>query len=177
MVVTKAQQTERLRRNEEKWSSTLMDAGWTVLPSIILEKQDALGLDPIDVNILLQLAQYWWYSDNPPHPSKAAIAKRIDVDPSTVRRHIARMEGLGFLTRKARYDKKGGQKTNTYHFDGLIKEATPYAKEFISMREKQWSEDADRRSRKKPKPTLVVDNTAAEMKKKMSKRTMLALQV
>jgi hypothetical protein len=73
------------------------------------------------------------------------------------------MEAVGFITRKARYDKKGGQKTNTYHFDGLIKEATPYAKEFIAMREKQRSEDADRRSRKKPKPTLVVDNTVTEL--------------
>ncbi len=47
-----------------------------VLPSIILEKQHALGLDAIDVNILLQLARHWWYRDNPPHPSKASIAHR-----------------------------------------------------------------------------------------------------
>jgi DNA-binding transcriptional MocR family regulator len=163
MAVTKAEQTERLRRNEEKWSSTLMEAGWTVLPSIILEKQHALGLDSIDVNILLQLARFWWYSDNPPHPSKAAIAQCIGVDKSTVRRRIARMEQEGFIRREARYTKKkfGGQDTNTYHFDGLIKLATPHAEEFIRLREKQRGEDAARRNRKKPAPTLVVDNTAS----------------
>lgn len=142
-----------------------MDAGWTVLPSIILEKQHALGLDAIDVNILLQLARYWWYSEKPPYPSKAAIAECIDIDPSTVRRHIARMEGAGFIKREARYDRKfGGQDTNIYHFDGLIKEATPFAQEAISTREQRRNEDAARRSRKKPR--LVVDNTAAAKDRK-----------
>ncbi len=165
MAVTKAQQTERLQRNEEKWTPALMEAGWTVLPSIILEKQHALGLDAIDVNILLQLARYWWYSDNPPHPSKASIAECIGVDASTVRRHIARMEADGFIRREARYNKRfGGRETNTYHFDGLIKAATPHAKEFVEMREKQRTEDAARRSRKKPR--LVVDNTPAGAGKK-----------
>lgn len=160
MLVTKAQQQERLRRNEEKWTSTLMDAGWTVLPSILLERQDALGLDPIDVNILMHLARHWWYSDNPPHPSKAAMAKCMGIDPSTVRRHIARMEAAGFITREKRFTKRkfGGQDTNRYLFNGLIKEATPYAEEFIRQRAKQRSEDEDRRRRKKPR--LVVDNTA-----------------
>lgn len=85
MAVTKAKaEQERLKRNEEKWSRALMEPGWTALPSIILEKQDALGLDAIDVNILLQLARHWWYSDNPPYPSKATLAKCIGVDPSTI---------------------------------------------------------------------------------------------
>ena len=163
MAVTKAEQTERLQRNTDKWSNALMEAGWTVLPSIILEKQQALGLDPIDVNILLQLARYWWYSDNPPHPSKATIAACIGVNPSTVRRHIAQMEADGFIERKFRYNKKfGGQETNTYHFDGLIKAATPHAKELLELREKQRAEEAARRTRKKPKLGLVVDNTTKD---------------
>jgi DNA-binding Lrp family transcriptional regulator len=159
MAVTKTEQSE-LKRNEEKWSSILMDAGWTVLPSIILEKQHALGLDPIDVNILMHLARHWWYSDNLPHPSKGSIARCMGIDPSTVRRHIAQMEKDGFIKREVRFTKRkfGGQDTNKYHFEGLIKEATPHAVEFIALREKQRSEDADRRRRKKPVPTLVVDN-------------------
>ena len=42
-IVTKKEKQERLRRNEEKWTPALMDAGWTVIPSIILERQQALG--------------------------------------------------------------------------------------------------------------------------------------
>jgi hypothetical protein len=78
------------------------------------------------------------------------------------------MEQEGFIKREARYTKKkfGGQDTNTYHFDGLIKLATPHAEEFIRLREKQRGEDAVRRNRKKPAPTLVVDNTASTGKSK-----------
>src|SRR5215469_16925844 len=117
MSVTQLGQKEERKRNEQKWSRTLMEAGWTVLPSIILEKQAAFGLDAIDVNILMHLARHWWYPGNPPHPSKALIAKCIGVDRSTIRRHIARMEAEGFIERKARFNRRlGGQETNTYHF-------------------------------------------------------------
>jgi DNA-binding transcriptional regulator YhcF (GntR family) len=157
MAAAKTEQQERLRRNEEKWTTTLMNAGWTVLPSIILERQDALGLDPIDVNILMHLARHWWYSDNPPHPSKASMAKCMGVNPSTIRRHIARMEAAGFIKREERYTKRkfGGQDTNKYHFNGLITEATPYAEEFTRQREQQRAENEDRQRRKRPK--LVVN--------------------
>ena len=159
MSAIKAEQTDRLRRNEEKWTSPLMDAGWTVLPSIILEKQHALGLDALDVNILLQLARYWWFSDNPPHPSKGTIAKCIGVSESTVRKRVARMEKDGFIQREARFNGKyGGQETNIYRFDGLIKAAAPHAKEFIELREKQRTEDTARSRRKRAAPMLVVDN-------------------
>jgi hypothetical protein len=102
-TAVKVEQTERLKRNEEKWSSTLMKAGFTVFPSIILEKQEAFALDPIDVNILMQLARYWWFSDTPPHPSKATIARCIGKSRSTVRRHIARMESEGLIKREKRF--------------------------------------------------------------------------
>src|SRR5260370_42494886 len=130
MLVKKAENAERLRRNEEKWTRTLMDAGWTVLPSIILEKQRALGLDAVDVNILLQLARHWWYSDNAPHPSKSTIAQCIGVDRSTVRRHIARMEAAGFIKRQPPFDSKyGGQHPNVYPFNALLQQATPLSQQ------------------------------------------------
>ena len=72
-AITEKEKQERLRRNEKKWTPTLMNAGWTVIPSIILERQQALGLDPVDVNILLQLARYWWYEDIPSHCHLSAI--------------------------------------------------------------------------------------------------------
>src|SRR3546814_15223210 len=49
-----------LRTNEKKWSKPLMDAGWTALPSVIIENQKQLGLNPLDLNIVLYLASKWW---------------------------------------------------------------------------------------------------------------------
>jgi len=161
MLNKKTEQAERLRRNEEKWSPTLMNAGWTVIPSILLEKQAALGLDAIDVNIILHLAKHWWYRENPPHPSKLSIAKAMGIDPSTVRKRIARMQAEGLIQRESRYKKLGGQETNFYHFNGLIEVLKPHAEEFIAMREKQRAEDDARKHRKRPRPSPPVDEALA----------------
>ena len=144
-----------LRINEQKWSKPLMDAGWTAMPTVIFERQQALGLDPLDVNILLHLASYWWTHDNKPHPSKVTIAKAIGVDPRTVQRHIADMEHDGLIYREERRIKGRGSKTNVYHFDGLIKEALPYAKEKLEARKKRAEEDRKRPGRKRPVLTSV----------------------
>ena len=115
--------------NEKKWSKTLMDAGWTCFPSVIIERQKVLGLDATDVNILLHLASYWWHKDNKPHPSKKTIAAAMDVTPRTVQRRIAGMVRDGIIRREERRIPGKGSKTNLYHLDPLIEAALPYAQE------------------------------------------------
>jgi DNA-binding transcriptional regulator YhcF (GntR family) len=132
-----AERASQLRQNEAKWTRIMMDAGWTAIPSIILEHQKALGLDPLDLNILLQLAKHWWQANNPPHPSKRRIAEAIGIDPRTVQRRITRLENVGLIRREARRGKYGGTSTNAYHFDGLIAKATPYARKAIEQRKQQ----------------------------------------
>ena len=66
---------ESLKVNEEKWSKPLMDAGFVVLPSILLERQVAMDLDPVDLNILLHLIRHWWRADRLPYPTKRTIAE------------------------------------------------------------------------------------------------------
>jgi len=132
-----------------------MAAGWTAFPSVILERQHGLGLDAVDVNIILHLAKHWWYSDNPPHPSKRSIATSMGVDPSTVRRRIQKLEELGFIERVPRHGKDGQQLSNVYRFDGLIREATPFAQEALEARKKKKEESNERLTRKRPKISLV----------------------
>jgi hypothetical protein len=144
-------QSERqLKVNEKKWSKTLMDAKWTVIPNVILDRQQALGLEPVDVCILLHLAKHWWEADRLPYPSKKAIAECMGVSESTVQRRIASMEKGGLLKRVARFSgKHKGQKTNAYDFSGLIESGTPYAEEAIRVQEERRKADADRRTRKR----------------------------
>ena len=149
-LIPRKEKDKRIYRNERKWSKALMDAGWTVIPSVILERQCALGLGAADINIILQLARHWWSSDNPPHPSKRAIAECMDVHETTVRRHIAAMEQAGFIRRQQRRDTNQGQLSNEYHFDGLIEAATPFAKEITTRRANQQKEAERRRTRKRP---------------------------
>lgn len=132
-----------LRANEGKWSKTLMEAGWTVLPTILIEGQRKMNLDPIDMNILLHLASYWWQSDKKPHPSKKTIATAMNVHPRTVQRHIADLEKKQLIKREQRRLRGGRSETNLYHFDGLIAAALPFAKEKIQQ--KKWRIEALKR--------------------------------
>jgi DNA-binding transcriptional regulator YhcF (GntR family) len=129
MNVVAIDKTKDLRVNEKKWTKALMNAGWTVFPNIIIERQKALGLDPLDLNIILHLASYWWKPESRPHPSKRTIAEACGCTPRTVQRRIASLEGAGFIKREERRETGVGSKTNIYHLDGLIKAATPYATE------------------------------------------------
>lgn len=150
-------EVETLKTNEEKWSKELMAAGWTVLPSMILEKQHALGLDAIDINIIAHLSIYWWKKANLPHPSVATIATAVGVKPRTIQKHIKAMEATGFITRLERRQTGQGSKTNLYSFEGLIKAVTPYAKEKTAAIAERSKKDAERIARKKPKLALVKD--------------------
>ena len=150
------QDAETLRVNEKKWSKPLWSAGWTGIPSIIIEKQEALGLDALDVNIILHLCQYWWRKENLPHPSVGTIAKALQVQPRTVQKRIKALQTLGLMERHERRNSHGGNMTNEYSFDGLIKAARPFAEEKLKQLADAAEAKKARVARKKPK--LVVDN-------------------
>lgn len=137
-------------RTEKKWTRPLMAAGWTTFPSVILDRQRALDLDPIDINILLHLAKHWWEADNPPFPSKRTIADCMGIDRRTVQRHIAAMERCGYIERKRRKGPNGGTSTNAYLFTGLIEKSTPFATEAIEDRKERLRQKEARRRRKRP---------------------------
>lgn len=117
---------------EKKWSRKLMDAGYVTFPEVLLERQMDLGIDSVDLNIILHIVRHWWTKDRLPFPSKRTIAKRIGCSESTVQKHIAKLEKSGLINRNSRYDIiDGGQKSNFYDFQNLINKATAYAEEMI----------------------------------------------
>lgn len=149
---------DQLRVNERKWSKELMAAGFTVIPNIILERQKALGLDPLDINILVYLNTYWWTAEGLPRPSKKTIGEAVGRDPRTVQRRIAAMERDGLIERIERRDTPTGSKPNEYSFKGLIKAAKPYAQEKLEERAAAAAAKAAKAAKKgKPNLTLVKD--------------------
>jgi DNA-binding transcriptional regulator YhcF (GntR family) len=141
-----------LRTNEKKWSKPLMDAGWTALPSVIIENQKQLGLNPLDLNIVLYLASKWWTPEGKPFPSKSTMAKAMNVHPRTIQKHVAALEGAGYIRREERRTETGS-KTNVYHLDGLIKAAKPFAEEKLAEI-KDKAEMAKRRQNRRGAPRL-----------------------
>ena len=161
---TQKANAEQLRVNEKKWTKPLMDAGWSVLPNIIIEKQAALGLHPLDMNIILHLVQYWWVADNLPHPSVATIAEAIGVTPRTIQKRI---KALGLMEREERRHTKYGSVTNLYSFEGIIKAVAPFAEEKLAKKvEAQAAEKARIKSKKTQagsgQPALTVSRRSSD---------------
>jgi DNA-binding transcriptional regulator YhcF (GntR family) len=141
----------------ERWGKDLTDAGWTALPTVIIHNQRGLGLDAVDMNILLHIVSYWWEPGNLPFPSKKTMAEAMDVDPRTVQRHIARLETAKLIKRIPRSTKASGQKSNQYELSGLIKEAAPFAKATLKQ-------IADRQAQQQDKAKLKAATKAGLLK-------------
>lgn len=153
-TVNKAE-AEKLKRNEQKWTKPLMDAGWNAIPSIIIEKQAALGLDAVDMNIIVHLSHYWWNAEKLPHPSIKTIAAAIGLKPRAVQKRIKSLQAANLLTRTERRETRYGSDTNLYSFEGLIAAATPFAIEKVRAREEKSQQERERVLRKKPKLKVV----------------------
>lgn len=158
-VAVATKNRKELRENEKKWGQPLMKAGWCLLPTVILDRQQALGLSPTDVNILLHIIKHWWHAERLPFPSKRAIAECMGVHPSTVQRRIRKMEAAGFVKREKRSDREHGQRSNYYNLSGLVREATPFAQEVLDERSERAANEDQRRKRKRPR-LKVVDGGA-----------------
>ena len=148
-------EVEKQKANEAKWTKPVMSAGWTAIPSILLEKQHALGLDALDINIIGHLTIYWWTKQNLPHPAVKTMAKAIGVAPRTIQKRIKAMEDLGFIKRIQRRRPGLANATNQYNLDGLIKKLTPYAEEKTEAKEATKKKEAERVASKKPKLSVV----------------------
>ena len=88
----------KLKTLEDKWGKVTLNVdGWTAIPNLLLERQQALGIDAVKLNILLVLFRHWWEKSKMPWPSRATIGEIIDRDKSTVQKHLKDMETKGLL--------------------------------------------------------------------------------
>jgi predicted transcriptional regulator len=119
---------------QRKWSREVLDVGFTVMPSTLIVRQRALGLDAVEMNILLHLISSWWRHDNYPHLSKRTIAKRMRVDPSTIQRRVRGLEKKGLLKRLERRGTDKRTQTNAYDLSPLVESLKAQAAILLEIR-------------------------------------------
>lgn len=112
---------------KEKWGESVVAAGWTPVPNVLIRGQRALGLTPMDLSVLLQLLTYWWKKDNLPYVGKRAMAAAIGVDERHVRRRLKALQERGYISVERRKGHHGGDATSAFRFDGLIEAMTKLA--------------------------------------------------
>jgi len=144
---SKKQTTKETKKiMEAKWGKTVIEVyNWTAFPNLLLERQQALGLDPVQMNILLVLLKRWWLSSNMPFPGRKEIANTIGRDVSTVTRQLKKMEDKGLIERESQY-RNGGQISNKYNLQGLLNKLDAFAKE-EKKTQKKAKDDAERKRR------------------------------
>lgn len=112
---------------QKKWGEAL-DAGFQVVPNVLIWSQNGLGLDALDVVILLNLTAHWWTQEARPFISPARIAKRMKVTTRTVERHLKKLEERNFIGRDPR-GMRNPDRPYIRHYDltplvGVLKEAS-----------------------------------------------------
>lgn len=108
------------QQSDKKWGKAVMKLGFCIIPSVLLRAQQRLGLNPTQLAVLLQLADYWWSKDRKPYPSKQALSDRLGLSPRQVQRYIAELEAAGLVKRNERRATNGGILSNEYDLSGLV---------------------------------------------------------
>jgi predicted transcriptional regulator len=121
---------------EARWGKSVIRAGYTVVPSIILRAQARLHINAVDLAVLLHLLDHWWDNAEMPFPSKKRIADRLEVSTKTVQRAIVKLEKEGLVRRVTRSNGNGGQASNLYDLQPLIDRIRPFADEDLEARKK-----------------------------------------
>ena len=106
--------------SEKKWGKPVIDLGFSIIPSLIFRAQARLGLNPTQLAVLLQLADYWWDDQRHPYPSKKTLGERLGLSPRQVQRHIADLEEAGLVNRLDRFAAHKGRLSNQYDLSGLV---------------------------------------------------------
>jgi DNA-binding MarR family transcriptional regulator len=85
-------------RASDKWGDAA-SIGFQLVPDVLLKNQAKLELTATDMLVLLNVLMHWWYADKRPFPRSTTIAARMDVQPRTVQRSLARLHELGLIQR------------------------------------------------------------------------------
>jgi hypothetical protein len=126
-----ASSTERI------WGKAVYKHGYAGIPSILIQVQRRLGINPTQMNIIVQLLDYWHEPTRKPFPSKKELAKRIGVTDKTIQINIRALEKAGYIFRELRRTAVGDWNSNIYHLDGLVAKVRALEPEFAAEKKRR----------------------------------------
>ncbi len=122
----KASSTERI------WGKAVYSHGYAGIPSLLIQTQRRLGLSPTQMNIIIQLLDYWHEPTRKPFPSKQDLAQRMGVTQKTIQNNMRELEKAGYVRRELRKTARGDYNSNVYHLDGLVEKVKALEPEFAA---------------------------------------------
>ncbi len=116
-----------------KWGDALA-MGFAIVPSALIRGQDKLGLDAVDLAILLNIIMHWWTPHEWPYPQPRVIAKRMGISTRTVERRLESLEQREFLVRHAAEKTPEGLARRRIELTGLVRRLEGFARAGLAMR-------------------------------------------
>ncbi|TKR30456.1 helix-turn-helix domain-containing protein [Luteimonas gilva] len=133
----KAKAEKTISSTERIWGKAVCSHGYAGIPSILIKGQRRLGLSPMQLNICIQLLDYWFDPARKPFPSKKDLAQRIGCTEKTVQNNVREMEKAGLIKRQLRKTAAGDWNSNIYHLDGLVEKVQALEPEFATERKER----------------------------------------
>ncbi len=127
----------KLSSTEKIWGKLVCGHGYAGIPSILLKAQRRVGITPMQMNIIIQLLDYWHEPTRRPFPTKRDLSKRIGVAEKTIQNNVRELEKAGLIEREIRKTAAGDYNSNVYHLDGLVAKIKALEPEFTEEREKR----------------------------------------
>ena len=128
---------KKVSSTEKIWGKAVYSLGYTGIPSILIQGQRRLGITPTQMNIIIQLLDYWREPSRKPFPTKNELAERLDVTAKTIQNNIRALEKAGLITRELRRTAAGDWNSNIYHLDGLVQKVQALEPDFSEVRRKR----------------------------------------
>lgn len=122
---------------ERIWGKAVYGHGYAGIPSILIQAQRRLGINAMQMNIIIQLLDYWHEPSRKPFPTKRDLAKRMDVTEKTIQNDMRALEKAGILQREMRKTAAGDWNSNIYHLDGLIAKVQALEPEFAAEKKQR----------------------------------------
>lgn len=132
------------------WGKDVTRHGFVGVPSILIRAQRRLGLNSTQLNIIIQLLEYWRDPARKPFPSKQQLADRLGLGPKAIQVNMRALERAGLLRRETRRTPAGDYNSNIYHLDLLIERVRALEPEFQAVREARQKASQDAKAAETP---------------------------
>lgn len=123
------------KASEKKYGKPVMDLGFCIVPSLLMWAQARLGINTVQFNIIMQLADFWWDPERKPYPAKKLLSDRIGMSERQIQRQIAELEAAGLVARIGRTRPGRGKTSNEYDLGGLVARLKELEPEFTAVQE------------------------------------------
>ena len=147
VIPTAKPRKEGMQASVQKWGQEVIDRGFCILPSILIRAQRQIDITPTQLNILLNLIDWWSYPERNPWSSKSDLATRIGISARQLQRQVAVLEKNGLVLRIERKNNRG-KIPNEYDLTGLVNKLQALAPSFLKAdKARQEVEQKPRRPR------------------------------